>query len=495
MQIESYRTRLEEFEQKLNRELYRYYSGIKERLETVTLYADYSDLFCIESIRESESAFESETFESRRKSLQKIHEFLMDRYLDCHTAAVTEEIMRFEASRTLMWEGKELPASDVPAHLRTEIHAFKRRKLAERQAQVLADSGELVQRRTAQLRAAANRLGFKDYIEARERISHVQHEMLADSFDEILGRLEDKYSEQFRISLEAALGIPLHETGSWDVSHWEAKNDQPRVFSWRNLTGVVEMAVAEMDIRPEYSEAIALDLQQRPGKKPGVFCIPVRVPQEIKIVMTPNDGSRHYAALLHETGHACHLAWTSPSLPMEHRLWGDRAVCECYGFLLEHFIYEREWLARMLLFPASGNFLRFQALYRIFLIRRCVGKLRFGISLHRQQSFDDAPHIYSEIMKTYTGLRHLPESWILDSFDGFASAEYLRGWLLEGMLREYMRTRYGNAWALNRSASGFLKEIWETGLLYDADELCREIGIGDLEPQALADELWKGLQD
>ena len=495
MQIDSYRTRLEEFERKLNWALYRYCSGLTEHLETVTLYADYSDLFCVEGIREIASALDSETFESRRKSLQKIREFLIDRYFDYRTAPVTEEITRLEASRTLMWEGKEISASEAQARIRTETDAFKRRKLAERRAKVMADCGELAERRTAQLREAASRLGFQNYIEAREQISSVQYEKLADSFDEVLSRLEDKYTERFRVSLEATLGIPFQETGSWDVAHWEAKNDQPHVFSGRKLAGVVETAVAEMDIRPENSEAVTVDLERRSGKKPGAFCIPIRVPQEIKIVMTPDDGSRHYAALLHESGHACHLAWTNPALPAEHRLWGDRALCECYGFLLEHLIQQREWLARRLLFTGSGSFLRFQALYRIFLIRRCVGKLRFGISLHQQQSFNDVPHIHSEIMQAYTGLRHLPESWIFDFFDGFASVEHLRGWLLEAMLRDYLRTRYGNAWALSRSASGFLKEIWETGLLYNADELCREMGIGGLEPQALADELWKGLQD
>jgi hypothetical protein len=62
------------------------------------------------------------------------------------------------------------------------------------------------------------------------------------------------------------------------------------------------------------------------------------------------------------------------------------------------------------------------------------------------------------------------------------------------MLKEYLRTKFGNAWALNGAASSFLKEIWETGFLYSAEELCREIGLGNLEPQVLTDQLWEGLQ-
>jgi hypothetical protein len=78
--------------------------------------------------------------------------------------------------------------------------------------------------------------------------------------------------------------------------------------------------------------------------------------------------------------------------------------------------------------------------------------------------------------------------------DGFESADYLRGWIFECMLREYLSRRYGKSWFRSRSAAGFLKEIWETGQLYRAGELSMELGMGDLEPQILADELLGGLR-
>jgi len=95
MQIESYRNRLEAFEQNLNRELYRYRSGLKDRLELVALYSDYSDLFCTESIREVEAELDKEPFASRRKSLGKIRAYLIEGCLDLHAAPLEEEISRF----------------------------------------------------------------------------------------------------------------------------------------------------------------------------------------------------------------------------------------------------------------------------------------------------------------------------------------------------------------------------------------------------------------
>ena len=105
MLIGSYRTRLEEFEQNLQRELYRYCSGFKEKLETAAIYADYSGLFCTESIREVEHGLKKEQFESCRKSLDKMLQFLMNRYLELHSTPLNEEISNARAKQTLMWEG------------------------------------------------------------------------------------------------------------------------------------------------------------------------------------------------------------------------------------------------------------------------------------------------------------------------------------------------------------------------------------------------------
>jgi hypothetical protein len=494
MQIESYRSRIEEFTQGLNRELYLSRSGKKSRLELVRLYSDYSDLFRTENIRELESALKTESFESRRKSLEKIQLFLTDQYLDYRTAPVSEEIAGFDVSHALVWEGQEIPVSQVPTLLRREPDALRRRKLYERQAKALGEFEELKRSKVAQLRAASIDLGFRNYVDAKERVTGIQYEKLLSAFDEGLGRLEDKYVERFRASLEMTLGIPFHEIGSWDAAHWEAKNDQPHAFRENNLRGMVDLTIAELGVRPGDPEAVCLELERRTGKQSSPVCIPIRIPQEIKICMVPGDGSRYYAALLHECGHAYHFAWTSPSLPAEHRILGDRGLCESYAFLFEHFVQEREWLSRIVGFSKSESFIRFQALFRIFLIRRCAGKLCFSIKLHEQGSLDDAPQIYAETMRRYTGLQYAPESWKSGSEDDFISADHLRGWTLEAMLREYLRTKYGNAWALNRSASRFLKEIWETGMLYRADDLCREIGSGALEPQVLADQLWEGLQ-
>jgi hypothetical protein len=435
LNLEIYRARLEEFEQTLNRELYRYYSGQKTQLEIQSIYSDYSDLFTIESIQEVKSGPKDtgESLPSRRRSCRKIAEFLIDQRLDCQTAAVTQEVERFEAKQTIHWEGREIPVSRVPAILREEPDATKRRKLYESGAQAQQESG-LKRKKIEQLRSTAVELGFTNYREAREWICGIDYRQLLNSLDAALERLGDRYSEQFRVSLESTLGIPFQEAGCWDIAHWLYKNDERQIFSETNLIPVVTATIEEFGIQPEHPDSIVHDLEQRTGKIPRPFCIPIRVPQEVRVVLLPESGFRPYAALLHESGHACHFAWTSASLPVEDRVWGDRALSESYGFLLESLIRNPHWLSRMFSFTNSGNFLHFQFLIRMYLIRRYAGDLRFALRLHEQENQDNMSEIYAETMRSYTGLKYCPESRLNELPDGFESADYVRGWILECML-------------------------------------------------------------
>jgi hypothetical protein len=494
LNIEYYRNRLEQFEEDLNRELYQFYAGFKSRLELVRCYSGHSDIFSLDSIREVESEYNNESFDSRRNSLGKIRDFLIDQHLDARLAQLTQEIFDFEAQQKIVWEGQGISFSQASLYLKKESDGFKRRNLSERYAREIQKSESLRMESVFRLQSAAGGLGFKNYAQAREQIGGVECRKLLDSLDAALQPLEDKYMERLRESFEISLGRPFQESGSWDIAYWKMTNDAEQVFSKDNLLPIVQATVSDLGIQPERPDSVSIDLDYREGKKTGKLCIPIRIPHEIKIVMLPENGAGQYGSLLHEIGHAYHFAWTSPSLPVEHRIMGDRALSESYAFLLEHFIRDREWLARILSFIKSKEFLRFQALYRFFLIRQCAGRLRLAIDLFEREAFAGMPEIYSETMKTYTGLAHQPEFWIQDLANGYYSADYLRGWMCEAMLREYLRTRFGNSWIMNRAAAGFLKEIWETGQLYSADELCREIGIGDLNSQVLVDEIVEGLR-
>ena len=76
------------------------------------------------------------------------------------------------------------------------------------------------------------------------------------------------------------------------------------------MEAVVRRQVTEMGIDPTANGRMRYDAGEREGKRSRAFCAPVRVPEEVYLVMRPHGGQTDYQTLLHELGHALHFAYT-----------------------------------------------------------------------------------------------------------------------------------------------------------------------------------------
>ena len=137
MQIEEYRPRLEQFHYNLNQELYRHYSGLKEKVETSSVYSDYSDLFSLDTIREIRSEIDSlGSDSSRKKTLVKLHAFAVDRHLEHSCQHLSQQIADREAKSSIFWGDRvHLPdsGSTLPGQ---RTRRPSRRRLNELRAEV-----------------------------------------------------------------------------------------------------------------------------------------------------------------------------------------------------------------------------------------------------------------------------------------------------------------------------------------------------------------------
>jgi hypothetical protein len=352
----------------------------------------------------------------------------------------------------------------------------------------------LKQKLLAGLHAASPGLGYKSYLDVCQSCTRISYADLAAQLDRLMAATAAIYRERLNSSLQATIGLSADEARHCDAWYWRWKNQAWHFFTQERLLDAVEETFSRLDLQPQRSESISMDLEKRPLKRPRPFCVAIRVPTEIKIVLLPRGGYNDYAALFHESAHAHHIAWMSPSLPAEHRICGDRGLSETFAFLFESLLTDREWLREVFALTPPDGLFRFQVLYRAFRVRRYAGKLRSAIVLYQGAAPANAPEFYAESSQQCTGLRHDPEFYLEDPTEGLNSADYLRAWIFEPMLRNHLRSKYGKAWYRNKSAGNFLKEIWETGRLYSADELCREIGLGALDAQVLQDEFVEGLR-
>jgi hypothetical protein len=493
MQIAEYRARLERFVEARNREWFSYCSGLKESLCFAGIYADFSDLFSLEAYREVESEIDrtSELFPSRKRELRKIRALILERHLDARGIKLADEIANFESKKRIHCGDAEIPLVQTASILEQEPDILNRHRVAEEYNRALRESEGLRVNRIAGLQEGAERLGFRSCFEARGVVTGVDYRAFSDTLATLLTASEGDYLDELRNSIGMTLGFPLEQAQQCDVGYWLRKNEPVGFFRAGDLFSSLENTVKRLGIGPERPGAIAIDLEARPmGQRVGL-CIPIRIPHEIIIAMRPRGGPGDYVALFHGSGQAHYFAWTSPDLPIELRIPSEWCLAETYGFLFEHLLRHRTWLREIQGYADPGEFLRFSSLHQAYRVRVQAARLSFMVQGGGVRP--DSAGLYSELLTSYTGLKHVPEDYLAHLEDGPFAADCLRGWTMEAMLSEHLRTRFGSDWYNSRAAGRFLKEIWETGQSYSADELSREIGLGTLDPQVLAGALREGL--
>jgi hypothetical protein len=241
----------------------------------------------------------------------------------------------------------------------------------------------------------------------------------------------------------------------------------------------------DLDAQPN----VLLDAEQRPTKTPRAYCAPVRVPQEVYLVVPRVGGREDYAALFHEGGHAEHYANVDPALSAEFRHLGDNSVTESFAFLLEHVIEQPGWLTGVLGTADGDDVGAHVRAVKLIYLRRYAAKIAYELELHGAGADLGAmPHRYSELVGEATRIEWPAITWLADVDSGFYVARYLRAWALEAKWRAALRKRFGDTWYTEPAAGEWLVDLWRRGQSLRADELATEMLGEGLDLADLASE-------
>jgi hypothetical protein len=234
---------------------------------------------------------------------------------------------------------------------------------------------------------------------------------------------------------------------------------------------------------------VLLDLEERPNKTPRAFCAPVRVPDEVHLVMARIGGLEDYEVLYHETGHAQHYARVDARLPVEARYLGDNSITEGFAFLFQHLVATPEWLEARLGVSDPREPVRHSRAVRLLFLRRYCGKLLYELELHGGELDGGAPERYAALLSRAVGVDWPATTWLVDVDAFFYVARYLRAWTLETYLRRTFRDRFGPRWFAEPEAGALLRALWSEGQARDAGELLGELTGERLELAAVARDL------
>lgn len=250
--------------------------------------------------------------------------------------------------------------------------------------------------------------------------------------------------------------------------------------------------VRGLDLR--LSSHIRLDVDARSGKVPGAYSIPVRVPGEIVVAVTPRVGWADFRGLIHEWGHVMQLSSVSAELPVELRRLGDSGLVEGWGALTELLMLNARWLQVTLDVAVSGDLCGHSALKMLALGRLKALQLLFATSVEGVEEPGELRERYAAMLQMHAGLPPGRSEYLDVLANNYDAATRLRSWVFALAVQDLLRDQYGPAWPSSPAAGAWLSEVWSEGSVTGAEEAV--VGWGGRRPDLsrLAAELHALLQ-
>lgn len=479
---ETYEQRAEAFSQALMREYYLVGAGNKEQLEVSAIYSSYSDLFIDETVR---SVLEA----NGSKAGRRLAWFAVDGYISNEVKELAEEITNAELSASIDWDGDEVSYQNIRQLIAHEPDWKRRHELEKKMYDIAAD---LNPRRTEALEREhqlANDLGFTSYTAMIEELKELDLQALAAQMRTLLTETEERYVELLDAYV-AGLGVPREDVSTADLTYVARAPQFDDIFPADTLLPTLRQTLKGMQLPLSGDKAPELDIEARPRKSPRAFCAPVKVPQEVYLVIKPVGGQDDYQSLFHEAGHAEHFSWVDPNLPFAFRYLGDDAVSETYAFLFEHLTHSSRWLTDVLEADAdrADEYRRFALFLKLWFLRRYAAKLVYELE-HLHAGDTDPADAYERLLHDALKVKIDKRRYLEDVDSAYYVAGYLRAWIFEMQLRDRLVEEYGDAWWTSPGAGEMLKDLWRIGIRDSVDELAARLGYDGLEIRPLLTEV------
>ncbi len=466
LSIERLRRDGESFSEELSREFYESFSGLKPEAQIQPLYEKYRAIFSDDSLEVTREAFlgSREGTEDRRSA-----RMLLDWQVESHSSRQLASL----DEREIVWEGEAIvPLSDGRqiAYQRTSIELGNSPDRHER-AMIEAARARLVERDLAPMRKERfqrerdiiEALGIADgYNATWELLSGISLQGLRAECEAFLRDTQAMWDDVAPRVAKRVLGMDLKETTRADALALFRAREFDEFFPARDMESAIRRQVTEMGIDPEANGRIILDTGDRDGKRSRAFCAPVRVPDEVYLVLRPHGGQTDWNTFLHELGHALHYAYMRPDLPLEFRFMGDNSVTEGYAMLFDHLMQDAGWLHRYtgLEKSTSREFLRSAGFEELHFLRRYCAKLISETELYGGAlSWEALPDLYVDLLTSATGFQYARADAFVDVDPRYYAARYLRAWQLQALLAETLVQTFDADWWRNPRCGPWMVEV------------------------------------
>jgi len=489
MDIEQYKKDAEEFLGKIDKEYYLHFSGKKPTLDLDDIYKNYDHLFTFENSQYFKNLINNSSGENQKKA-NFLFQFCTEGYLSKKYQKISDLIANNEANSKVNVDGEDYSFRYSDVLISNEENKIKRDEINQKRRKIINDVlNPDLKIYWESLHEEAIKLGFNNYISLFSQLKGYDFYELDKKMDKLVNETNDLYEYHMDKLFNKKLGISLKDSNSSDFGFLKRAKEFDKFFKKENLISIFKENMRQLGIDIDKQQNIIMDIEERENKSPRAFCCPVKVPSEIYLVVLPSGGQDDYGAMFHEGGHAEHFANVNKNLDFEFKYLGDNSVTEGFAFCFENLILDKQWLKNVIGMDdyLANEFLYFSSLINLFFLRRYASKLKYELKLHEQINVDGLDSVYSEILTKNLIMDYYPENYLKDVDEGFYCTSYIRAWMFEAQLKDYILNKYGTTWFKSKKAGDFLKEIWSYGQKYYPEEILDYLGYKELDINYLID--------
>lgn len=447
------------FMEEVSREYYLAHAGLKPTAALQAIYERHAAILGEDALALVRDEFRGAAPGSdAHRSARLMLEWLTDSVAGRALAALDEREIEWEGSAIVRLEdGREIPYQRASIDIGNAANRDERMLLERARARVVdAELAPLRRERFQREKELIERMEIAPTFNATfEALSGVDLAGLVGECERFLRDTQAMWDDVYTETVRSKLRMDPADATRADALHLLRAQEFDAHFPSASMEASVRRQTSEMGIDPDAGGRIIYDTGEREGKRARAFCAPVRVPQEVYLVLRPHGGQADYRTLLHELGHALHFAYTRPDYPFEWRWLGDNSVTEGYAMLLDHLMHDPGWLARYtdLGRRHAATFLRTVGFEELHFLRRYCAKLIYETALYGGEvGWDSLPDLYVDRLTSATTFRYDPADAFVDVDPRFYAARYLRAWQLQALLTETLIERFNEDWWRNPHA-------------------------------------------
>ena len=469
------------------------YSGLKREQNIAGVLKKYAWLYSLETVRRAAEAYRAESDPENRGRLRRVYYYLLEGYIGQQTASLEDELVSFETATTVEVDGESIPYHNVPVLIASEHDYERRNRLRDAALSVVEESNpkhlEILRTRLAVL---ADEFGYGSYTAYNAEKKQIDYTLLRSRMGNFLSETEETYTALMGRWVEETTGRRFGEIGSHHFSYISRVPQYDEYFRKDRLLGAYELTLSGMGLDPASQKNIHIDTEERPTKNPRARCYAPDPPEEVHLLIKPIGGLEDYMAFLHEAGHAQHFGNEDPALDyVERAVSTSNALTEIYSFLLEHLTQNRVWLTGVVGLPeATARGVAYHAeLTELFFVRRYAAKLAYELDFFEDPLEEGRNReLYASTLSAATHFVYAPQNYLNDMDPGYYSADYLRAWITEAMLRRHLEDAYGEDWFAHPEAGELLRGLWATGESKENEEVARMIGYEPFDTSYLVEQ-------